>query len=1177
MEKERVNRKIKAGFISTIVVFSILAVFSVGNIGAASPVSITYKFESPTIEKIGEFDKITIKGLENLDLPDKPILPCKIAKVLIPYGHEIQDISVETGEEVSLGTGFNVEIGKYPTVTGEEDSSSSQYNFEGQYPDSSFEFLRIQFHRGYKVAYVRLFPVMYNGTSGELSYLREITLNITTAPIHDYEPEITFRGTEEDRNEVLSIVDNPWTIDTYISMQKSIGLAQLPPGGPYDYVIITDTTLQPIFQNLANWKNSRGISATIVTTTYIYSHYSGSRPDGGTDNATRIRNFIIDAYNNWHITYVLLGGDVEIIPHRGVYGYVSTTSGPVTDTNIPCDLYYAGLDGNWDTDGDGIYGEGSGIGGGSAGEEADFTYEVYVGRAPVSNTTEATNFVNKTIAFESSTVPKKASMWGAKLWDSPITWGGSHKDLIIPYFPGTYTISTYYDRDSTASTANWVASVNNGQNFVNYGGHGNVNSMNGHLTRSQVDSQITNTSNFCLVYSWGCYNGSFDNRNPNGSYDTNDCIGEHFVNNSTGAFAFIGNSRYGFFSIGSTNGPSHQFDKAFFDAIFNKHILNAGKALADSKSSLHTNVEPTRGPYRWIYFELNLLGDPETPLLGVSNATLSSSISASPSPVSSGDTVTVTMIVQNTSGTQANNVTPSSLTVNTTGTASATLLSGPSPASANIPAGGSQNFTWTYIANSGANGGTISFMGYASGTDAGTGNPVFSPATTSNTVTVQAPASLSSSISADPTPVSSGQQVTVTMNVQNTGGTAANNVIPSTLTVNTTGTASATLLSGPNPASANIPAGSSQNFTWTYIANSGANGGTISFTGNASGTDAGTGNPVSSSVTTSNVVTVQVPASINANLTTNLAVVSDGQNVTVNMIVSNTGQATANNVTPSALTLSTTGTASATYSSGPAPPSANITGGNSQTFTWIYTCNSGANGGTVTFSGNSTGTDANSGNPLTSNTDSATVTVETPANLVSSITATPAFVAPGQEITVTMTVQNIGQADALNVVPSALVIAGTGTVTLTSGPNPATVNIPGLSSQTFTWTYEAGDVGDVTFSGNASGTDENSGIVVSSPITDSNTVTIALNANPIAAFRPIAMYHLRQVNTCLECITDNLPEDVPEDVQNLLDEMQEHINNANTTGNSIYANNELLKALKCAEDIQEKLGITCPL
>jgi len=83
--------------------------------------------------------------------------------------------------------------------------------------------------------------------------------------------------------------------------------------------------------------------------------------------------------------------------------------------------------------------------------------------------------------------------------------------------------------------------------------------------------------------------------------------------------------------------------------------------------------------------------------------------------------------------------------------------------------------------------------------------------------------------------------------------------------------------------------------------------------------------------------------------------------------------------------------------------------------------------------------------------------------------------------------------------------------------------------------------------------------------------------NPIAAFIPVKNYHLRQANTCLGCIEENLPEDVSEDVQALLDEMQEHINNANTTGNSIYANNELLKALKCCEDIQEILGITCPL
>ncbi len=81
---------------------------------------------------------------------------------------------------------------------------------------------------------------------------------------------------------------------------------------------------------------------------------------------------------------------------------------------------------------------------------------------------------------------------------------------------------------------------------------------------------------------------------------------------------------------------------------------------------------------------------------------------------------------------------------------------------------------------------------------------------------------------------------------------------------------------------------------------------------------------------------------------------------------------------------------------------------------------------------------------------------------------------------------------------------------------------------------------------------------------------------PVVAFMPVKNYHLAQVTACQECIEKNLPDDVPSGVQALLDTMQLHIDNANTTGNSIYANSELLKALECCEEIQEKLGITCP-
>ena len=596
----------KGGNKNTAVLLGLILAFSVfftHNIQATASISVTYTFETPAIEEVDGFHSVTIEGLYNLYEEGKPVLPFGLAKILIPQGHEIGSISVEVGDEHVLGEGFNVEIGEKEVPVGHTSDAASQYtvsSFTGTFPETDFELLRTQIHKGYEIAIIRLYPVHYDGQSGRITCVHEIEVTVSTIS-GKKGPERTFRGLGEDGEEIKSMVDNPQAVNTYI--EKMRYPTRLPPAS-YDYVIITSTTLQPRFLGLALWKEDKGVSTKIVTTDYVYSNYAG------TDNQERIRNFIIDAYNTWNTTYVLLGGDVEIIPHRGMY----VSMGASTDSDIPCDLYYAGLDGNWDNDGDSNYGEGDSASGGTgtAGEEADMTYEVYIGRAPVSDATEATNFIYKTIAFEGAFAPWKASMWGAQL--DAFTWGGDHKDEIADYFPGYYDVTTYYDKDGTGSTANWVASFNAGQNFVNHCAHGNPDTMT-HINRNDVDTQITNISNFSLVYSIGCYCASFDNRWPNGSYDPDDCIAEHFVNNAAGAFAFVGNSRYGWYVPGSTAGTSHQFDKEFFDAIFNENILHAGETLADSKQDLQGSLGAIGHP-RCVYFGLNLLGDPETSLFG---------------------------------------------------------------------------------------------------------------------------------------------------------------------------------------------------------------------------------------------------------------------------------------------------------------------------------------------------------------------------------------------------------------------------------------------------------------------------------------------------------------------------------------------------------------------------------
>lgn len=116
---------------------------------------------------------------------------------------------------------------------------------------------------------------------------------------------------------------------------------------------------------------------------------------------------------------------------------------------------------------------------------------------------------------------------------------------------------------------------------------------------------------------------------------------------------------------------------------------------------------------------------------------LDASMAADPETASDAETVSITMEVTNVSGSSVTMVTPSSLTIAPTNTAHATLVSGPTPSSADLVAQESVTFTWEYKVFSGANGGTLMFTGNAHGTDSA-GETVFSPLA-STTITVVGP------------------------------------------------------------------------------------------------------------------------------------------------------------------------------------------------------------------------------------------------------------------------------------------------------------------------------------------------------------------------------------------------------------------------------------------------------
>ncbi len=118
------------------------------------------------------------------------------------------------------------------------------------------------------------------------------------------------------------------------------------------------------------------------------------------------------------------------------------------------------------------------------------------------------------------------------------------------------------------------------------------------------------------------------------------------------------------------------------------------------------------------------------------------------------------------------------------------------------------------------------------------------------------------------------------------------------------------------------------------------------------------------------------------------------------------------------------------------------------------------------------------------------ITISVPFSEISStLAASPDPVLTNQEMTVTMTVYNVGGPDALSVSPTALAVAGN--AAYLSGPTPASyASIPGGSQEAFTWTYLAAAPGGVTFTGQAMAIDSFSTNNLTTTATDSNPILI---------------------------------------------------------------------------------------
>ncbi|MFQ6093047.1 MAG: C25 family cysteine peptidase, partial [bacterium] len=557
-----------------------------------------------TFERLNGYDVVRMADCDMTREVGEPQLPVKLVHMAVPPGMKVDGFRILAVDREEVEGAYDLFPVQPPQILGMPGKVVQTLDFAGPkkdvygsdspYPEDIVELSAMGSFRGHRLASLLVHPLQYIPAQRKLLLYTRIEFGVSFIPDGDA-PRMLRRRSErrEDvcRPFVERLVLNPQDVGEPYALSN---LQESPlPEGDYEYVIVTDPEYEPIFRPLADWKTRKGVAATIVTTSWIYRQYTG------VDAQEQIRNFIRDAYQNWGAVWVLIGGDTDIVPVR--LAWAMDCQMDPADNDLPCDLYYSDLDGTWDTNGNGIYGQ--------VDDGVDLYPEVFVGRAPVDKPKEAKTFVRKVMEYERGvdTQYQLKMLFAAEiLWSDPYTDAGEGKNMIEEEcIPSRFApITKLYHSLGNESVQSVVAAMNQGHHIINHDGHAWYTDMcvgEGCLSTWDIDG-LTNGPRQSILYSIGCWPGAID-------YD---CIGEHFVTNPRGGgVAFIGNSRYGWGSPGNPGyGYSDRFDHRFYQELFQDRISHIGATLAAAKA-FYVGRSQQENVYRWHQYQLNLLGDPE--------------------------------------------------------------------------------------------------------------------------------------------------------------------------------------------------------------------------------------------------------------------------------------------------------------------------------------------------------------------------------------------------------------------------------------------------------------------------------------------------------------------------------------------------------------------------------------
>ncbi len=560
----------------------------------AQTVQKTYHFGCPTVGEMNGYDVISFNDMRNNGIVGEASLPWQMVSLLLPQNTEAQSINVEYHDFVELDGTYNLlpQQAARPLSSTEPlvfAKNEAFYGSDSVYPEVTYSKVSTRYLNGCSFAFAQFSPVRYIPATGKVSYATSATVTISVTASKSDRSNMLWM-TPEVQARVERLAQNPEAVQDYKTRARSIG--------GYELLVITPQEWVSHFDEYVAFYEARGLRTHVTALEDIIAEGQGR------DDAESMRDYISQEYENEGIMMVLLGGDSNVVPWRALY----CDAGSEQD-NLPADMYFVCLDGTWDDDNDGIWGE--------VGED-DLLPELAIGRMPFNNETQFNNMMHKTLEYQANPVLGElrdvilgAEHLGDGYYGSTdlnrLIGGSSDYDYTTVGIPEDYNfIKIYEGSPSGWSGAIFKNAINRyGGQYVHHVGHANTDYVAGWYVSSTNDASFAQLDgvnhNYNFFHSHGCICGDF----------THTCILERMVNISTGFVATTGNSRYGWY-VPWGDGMAAHLHREFVDAYYNDRLPYIGTAFVEMKimtAPYVTTPWGDDGAMRWNIYDINILGD----------------------------------------------------------------------------------------------------------------------------------------------------------------------------------------------------------------------------------------------------------------------------------------------------------------------------------------------------------------------------------------------------------------------------------------------------------------------------------------------------------------------------------------------------------------------------------------